>query len=284
MIIPDKVVSLSLPVCPARDCSEVGGESKQIRCFLFLAPRSRFRSAGGMTCAAQFEVPTDIGPFAGEDAVHHRVTDRAVAAGLVVADRAVPFGSQRFESALRGEVEVVSSETDGPAPEPLEGMPKQQELASGVEAAALPGFSVPRVADFHPVGGRDDVVITGGTDNRLAGQVPDGPRQPLPGFLPGERGGNVGRDRREFVRHQLRGVFAAVRQSGLAPDEVAAIVREEWAAGGATVGVGVAAPAVGVSIHAPRGGSDPIAVRGEGKDVEFQSTLPAWGATLRAHH
>ncbi len=52
------------------------------------------------------------------------------------------------------------------------------------------------------------------------------------------------RDRREFVRQRLRAVIGEIRQSGLPADEVAAILRSEWATdSGVTNGQAVAGAA-----------------------------------------
>ena len=44
------------------------------------------------------------------------------------------------------------------------------------------------------------------------------------------------------------------------------------------------AEVIGISIHAPRVGSDVAVEAEEIKPVPFQSTLPVWGATLKAIH
>ncbi len=40
----------------------------------------------------------------------------------------------------------------------------------------------------------------------------------------------------------------------------------------------------GISIHAPRMGSDKDVVKREIQALTFQSTLPAWGATVQPKH
>ncbi len=59
-----------------------------------------------MALQAQFEVAPHVPPLAGEDAVHHAVAHRAVAAERVMAQHAIPPGAERFDRALRSEVEA----------------------------------------------------------------------------------------------------------------------------------------------------------------------------------
>ena len=78
-----------------------------------------------------------IRPFAGEYAVHHGIADAAVAARPVIANHAVLFCPQRFNGALRTEVEIVGPETDHLAAHLFEAVAQQQQFASGVDVGAL---------------------------------------------------------------------------------------------------------------------------------------------------
>ncbi len=78
-----------------------------------------------------------------------------------MANHAVLLGAESFDRALRAEIEVVGPETDDLAAERVEGVAEQEQLAGGVDVGALATLPVPRVADFHPVDRRRDVVISG---------------------------------------------------------------------------------------------------------------------------
>src|SRR5688572_7529895 len=68
--------------------------------------------SGFISPQPRFQVVAHIGPLVREHAVHHRVADRAVAPRPVVADHAVLLRAQRFDGALRAEVEVVGAQAD----------------------------------------------------------------------------------------------------------------------------------------------------------------------------
>src|SRR5688500_5986893 len=53
-----------------------------------------------------------VRPFVSQHAVHHRVAGTSVLAGVEVADDAVAIGAERFDSALRAEVETVGSQSN----------------------------------------------------------------------------------------------------------------------------------------------------------------------------
>lgn len=63
----------------------------------------------------QIEMSPHVRPFARENTVDDAVSDRAVAASLMVPNDAVPLGTQTFDGALRRQIEVVGAEADDPA-------------------------------------------------------------------------------------------------------------------------------------------------------------------------
>lgn len=83
-------------------------------------------------------MPLHVRPFAGQDAVHDRIADRAVATGGVMADDAVFLGSEPFDGALGGEVEVVGAQADDLAADSLESVSEEQEFADCVHMRPLP--------------------------------------------------------------------------------------------------------------------------------------------------
>src|SRR5438067_9798880 len=93
-----------------------------------------------------------VWPFGGDDAVHHRVAHRAVAARRVVADDAVLLRAERLDRALRGEIEIVGAQADDLAAERVERVAEEEQLAHAVEVRLLPASCVPRVADLDPLG------------------------------------------------------------------------------------------------------------------------------------
>src|SRR6187455_3352483 len=64
----------------------------------------------------------DLGPFAGRQAVHHGVADRAVAAHRVVTQHAVAARAEALDRALALEIEVVGAPADQLGDEGLERM------------------------------------------------------------------------------------------------------------------------------------------------------------------
>src|SRR5215510_631384 len=146
---------------------------------------------GAVAGEAELEVSLHVRPFASEDAVEHGVARRAVAARCVMAEDAVLLRPQRVDRPLRREVEVVGAQAHHLAPERVEGMPEEEQLAAGVDVAALPVLSVPGVADLDAIDRGDDVVIARAADDRAARDLPHRPRQHVPGDLPGEGFGDV---------------------------------------------------------------------------------------------
>src|SRR4051794_25348407 len=98
-----------------------------------------------------------VRPLRGEHAVHHRVAHRAVAPRPVMADDAVLLRAERLDCALRSEVEVVGAQADHLAAELLEAVGEEEQLARGVDVAALVARRIPGVADLHAIGRGDDV-------------------------------------------------------------------------------------------------------------------------------
>src|SRR5262249_43396389 len=85
----------------------------------------RLTRRGSMARQAIFEMSLHIGPLGQENAVHHAVAHRPVAARAMVAEDAVFLGPQGLDRPLRGEVEVVGAESDHFAPERVEGVAEQ---------------------------------------------------------------------------------------------------------------------------------------------------------------
>src|SRR5688572_5112209 len=148
---------------------------------------------GFISVKAKFKVTLDVRPFRGEHAVHHRVAHRAVAAQPVVADHAVLLRAQGLDGALRAEIEVVGAQTDDCAFQGFECITEEQQLARGIHMRALAVLGVPGPADLDAVGLRNDVVIARAAEDRAGFCIKHRPRQHVAGFLPGERGFDVGK-------------------------------------------------------------------------------------------
>src|SRR5437016_10161472 len=142
---------------------------------------------GFISFQAGLEVALDVRPFGCQHAVHHGIAYRAIAPRPVVPDHPVLLRSQRFDRALRGQVEIVGAQAHDLAAQCLEGVREKQQLAGAIDVAALPALRVPGVADLDAIGGRDDVVITSAADNLAAHQLAHRPRQHVAGPLPLQR-------------------------------------------------------------------------------------------------
>src|SRR5260221_78251 len=140
-----------------------------------------------MAGEAELEVATPIGPFRGENAVHHDIARATVAADAEVANHAVLLGAEGFDRALRAEIEIIGPEADDLAAERVEGVAEEEQLAGGVDVGALATLPVPRVADFHALDRRRDVVISCRSDNRTGRQIAYDPRQHVTVALAFER-------------------------------------------------------------------------------------------------
>lgn len=78
---------------------------------------------------------------------------------LMMTQHAIFFGAERFDGTLRAELETIGPETDDLATQCFEGVSKKQELARGIDMAALPARCVPGVTDLDAVHRRHDIVI-----------------------------------------------------------------------------------------------------------------------------
>src|SRR2546428_12578849 len=87
---------------------------------------------GFILLQSELKVMLDVRPLVGEDAVHDRIADRAIAPRPVVPDHPVLLRSQRFDRALRTEIEVVGPQPHHLAPERFERMCEKQQLADRV--------------------------------------------------------------------------------------------------------------------------------------------------------
>src|SRR5258708_3978518 len=74
-------------------------------------------------------------PFAGDNAEHHGIAQRAVRRDRVVAQNAVLLGTQTFDTAAALLIEEMRAELDRNAIELLEGMRQQQQFALRVDGA-----------------------------------------------------------------------------------------------------------------------------------------------------
>src|SRR2546430_9478607 len=140
----------------------------------------------------QFEVPPYVRPLRGQDAVHHYVPHRAVTPQAVVPYHAVLLRPQCCDGPLRTKVEVVRPQAHDLAPERLERVPEQQQLAGRVDVRPLPALRLPGVPDLHTIDHHYDVVIARRTDDGAARQVAHGPGEHVTVALPLERVGHVG--------------------------------------------------------------------------------------------
>src|SRR5205823_8982866 len=96
---------------------------------------------------------------------------RSVAPQAVVPDHAVLLRPQRCNGPLRAKVEVVRPEADDLAPEGVERVGEQEQLARRVDVRALTALGVPGVPDFHAIDSADDVVIARRADDGAAREI-----------------------------------------------------------------------------------------------------------------
>src|SRR3974390_2636751 len=82
-------------------------------------------------------------PFGRDDAVDHGVAQRSVRCNLVAAQNAVLLGSEPLNTATALVIEEMGAELDRNAIELLESVRKQQQLALGIERAALYALGIP---------------------------------------------------------------------------------------------------------------------------------------------
>ena len=76
-----------------------------------------------------------------------------------MADHTVLLGTKGFDRALGSEIEIVGTESDHLAAERIERVLEEQQLARGVDVAALPPSGVPGPADLDAIDLRNDIVI-----------------------------------------------------------------------------------------------------------------------------
>src|SRR5437879_13458415 len=88
---------------------------------------------GFIALQSEVKVMLDVRPLVGEDAVHDRIADRAIAPRPVVPDHPVLLRSQRFDRALRGQVEIFGAQAHDLAAESLEGDLEMQRVAVAIE-------------------------------------------------------------------------------------------------------------------------------------------------------
>src|SRR2546427_9769281 len=90
-----------------------------------------------------------------------------------MAQNAVLLRAERFDRALRVEVEVVRAQADHLAVECGERVAEQQQLARGVAVALLPALRVPGPADLDAARLLDDVVVARAADDRAPRALAD---------------------------------------------------------------------------------------------------------------
>src|SRR5438093_11073043 len=100
----------------------------------------------------------DVGPFRGENAVHHDIARAPIATDAVVSNDTILLGAECFDGALGAKVEVVGAETEHLTAERVEGVSKQQELAGAGNVCALATEPVADVTNYHALNRRRDVV------------------------------------------------------------------------------------------------------------------------------
>jgi hypothetical protein len=106
------------------------------------------KSFSGGRCVArepQFEVSPDVRPLRGENAVHHDITRGSIAPHAEVPYHAVFLRAQRLDGPLRAKVEGVGPEAHNLAPERVERVAEQEQLAGRVDVGPLTALRVPRV-------------------------------------------------------------------------------------------------------------------------------------------
>ena len=108
-----------------------------------------------------------------------------------MAEDTILLGAQRLNGPLRGQVEIVGAQADHLAPERVERVTEQQQLAAGVNVTPLPPLPVPGVTDLDAINRGYDVVIARAADDRATRQLPYRPRQHVSVLLTGERIGNI---------------------------------------------------------------------------------------------
>src|SRR5688572_11800 len=148
---------------------------------------SRPTLMGFISLQSEMQVALHVGPFIGENAVHHCVPDAAVAPRPVMPDDAVFLRAERLDRALRAEVVVVGAQSDHLALQLFEAVLEEQQLAGGIHMRALAALRVPGVADLDAIGGRDDVVVAGAADDAVGLQVAHHPRKHVAALLALER-------------------------------------------------------------------------------------------------
>src|SRR5437016_14669606 len=147
---------------------------------------------GFISFQAGLEVALDVRPFGCQHAVHHGIAYRAIAPRPVVPDHPVLLRSQRFDRALRGQVEIVGAQAHDLAAQCLEGVREKQQLAGAIDVAALPALRVPGVADLDAIGLDDDVVVARAACYRAAFLLAHRPGQHVAFFLSVEGFFNIG--------------------------------------------------------------------------------------------
>src|SRR2546421_12809971 len=88
-----------------------------------------------------------------------------------MAQNAVLLRAERFDRALRVEVEVVRAQADHLAVERVERVAEQQQLARGVDVALLPALRVPGPANLDAARLLDDVVAARAVDELAAREL-----------------------------------------------------------------------------------------------------------------
>jgi hypothetical protein len=120
------------------------------------------------------EMRLNRGPLTIENAVHASVAQDAVARDLMLSQYPIQFRTQALDGNATLLVEKVGSEFHRDATYLFERMGQKQQLAFGVQRAALHALSIPSRADFHAPIDRIDVHKRGHADRFIGGFFDDG--------------------------------------------------------------------------------------------------------------
>src|SRR5215470_28886 len=116
------------------------------------------------------EMLSDRRPFALDDAEHDRVAIAAIGRYLVIAQDRVLLRAQPQDRLAGRVIEPVRAELHRDAFELFERVREEQQLALGVEGAALHALRVPRVADLESPIRAIDVKVARASDD-LSGRA-----------------------------------------------------------------------------------------------------------------
>src|SRR6478736_2285218 len=115
-------------------------------------------------------------------------------------DDAILLGADAYDRSLRSKVEVIGAKADHRTAQLIEGVLEQEQLAGGIDVAALAALRVPGPADLDAIDRGDDVVIARGANDGVALQIANRPRQHVAVALAFQRIADI-RHRRARLGH-----------------------------------------------------------------------------------